>query len=289
MQLDIFDHSRDVILRNELIEALTRADVAAALAASRAFGSEYPQDWALAPALVLIEALTAEVEAQALTTLSQSLAWRARLAQRVGPAARSLLGEGPAHAWLAGRWRHLAQCAAGLPWSAAEAEGHAAALWLQAGAWQEAAAAVQRIASWRRMPAPLAWMAEALWRSQGLDAAWPLLVELAWLAPARFEALVQGQADRMLARLLQRFEAAFDAGAEAWAWFPAWALTEQPLLAEPLGMAQPGRQDAPERGFRLMQSLLRLERQGRHHELIEHRRQLRELSETLFRCYMKTR
>jgi hypothetical protein len=38
--------------------------------------------------------------------------------------------------------------------------------------------AVAGIASWRRIPHPLLWMAEARWRGAGADAAWPLLAGL---------------------------------------------------------------------------------------------------------------
>ena len=58
------------------------------------------------------------------------------------------------------------------------------ALWLRAGDFAAAADAVARIESWRRIPAPLAWMAEARYRLDGLDAHWGLLAELAWLAPS---------------------------------------------------------------------------------------------------------
>jgi hypothetical protein len=50
-------------------------------------------------------------------------------------------------------------------------------LWLRAGNAAAARDAVATIASWRRTPAPLAWMAEAVHRGDGLDAAWPLLAE----------------------------------------------------------------------------------------------------------------
>ena len=64
---------------------------------------------------------------------------------------------------------------------------------------------------------------------------------------------------------------------------------DQPLLAEPLAGAQPTRHDAPERALLLVQALLRLERQGRHADVVAHRRELLGLSAWLFSIYMKTR
>jgi len=66
-----------------------------------------------------------------------------------------------------------------LPFCADASEHHAAALWLRAGDWAAAREAVELIEAWRRIPAPLAWMAEARYRTEGLEAAWPLLTELA--------------------------------------------------------------------------------------------------------------
>ena len=73
-----------------------------------------------------------------------------------------------------------------------------------------AADAVARIASWRRIPAPLAWMCEARWLLDGLDTCWGLLAELAWLAPARFDALLQRRADPLLQRLRRQFDQGFE-------------------------------------------------------------------------------
>ena len=76
---------------------------------------------------------------------------------------------------------------------------------------------------------------------------------------------------------------------ERYTWFPAWALIAQPALAGPLSYTQPSRQTAPERALQLILTLLRLERQGRHPELIAQRRQLQGLHRGLFTAYMKTR
>ncbi len=167
----------------------------------------------------------------------------------------------------------------------------AARVALLAGDWQAAADAVADIESWRRIPAPLGWMAEARYRLHGLDVVWALLAELAWLAPARFDALTRRLADPALDKLRRRFDSSFDGEGNVsdLAWFPAWVLTEKAVLAAHLGAAQPSRHDAPEQALRLMLALLVLEREGRHRELIERRKALRDLHGGLWTAYMGTR
>ena len=196
-----------------------------------------------------------------------------------------------ASAWLAPLWARLAERAAPLPYRAEAPELHAAALWLQAGDFEQAARAVAGIASWRRIPAPLSWMVQAGCRRDGVDAHWALLAELAWLSPQRLGTLCRSLADPVLDRLRQRFDAEFegDGRDDDLAWFPAWLLCERPALAARLGQAEPGLQGAAERAMRLLLDLLHLERQGRQHDLPERRRQLRELHPALFARYMKTR
>ncbi|MBN8511307.1 MAG: hypothetical protein J0L57_22185, partial [Burkholderiales bacterium] len=128
-------------------------------------------------------------------------------------------------------------------------------------------------------------------RADGIDAHWPLLAELAWLAPKRLAALRPRLPDPLLQRPLERFDREFDGAGDAddLAWFPAWLANSQPALAPRLAAAEPGRQDVPERALRLMVELLGLERQGRHRELMQRRQALRELHLGLFGAYMATR
>ena len=294
-QLDLFAHSRDVMLCNDAIDALLRRDPAAAAAAQRALADFAPQHDALAALHCLIAALATD-DGAAFARLAEAGAARQHLAHSVAPAAQALLKQS-ATAWLAPLWRRLAERAAALPFRAAQAEEHAAALWLQAGEAAAAAQAVQGIESWRRIPAPLAWMVQARHASDGLDAVWPLLAELAWLAPARFAICTQALADPLLDRLLGRFDAEYETDipvasatdSGALAWFPAWAVNDQPALLRQLGQAHAGLSTEPERAFRLMAELLGLERQGRHADLIESRKRLRGLRPALYAIYMRTR
>lgn len=293
-QLDIFDDSRDVALRNDLAHALFVGDTVAARQIAGTLRSEFGTDAVLAPAAQMIEYLdlrqslpaNGHLDVVAVRDTSQ------RLDNAVAPAAIAVLGAHDAARWLAGQWFRLAAQAGGVVWSPAHADEHAAALYLRAQAWQQAASAVAGIESWRRIPVPLLWMAQARWRGDGADAAWPLLAEALWLAPARAAALLPALADRKLDRLLERFEERFDPAASSlaeWAWLPAFALVDEPLLAAALAPATPPAEDAPGHAFQLVLALLRLEHQGRHHEIVACRARLKSLSAPLFAAYMATR
>ena len=289
-QLDIFAHSRDVMLRNDALRALEQRDAMGARAAWHALADEFPDDVDLAPLDVL--ARTLEQHSDAPFPDHDGVAReRALLAHEVAAAARQTLGTAAGTAWLRPQWRVLAARSAHLPFDPSHLDDHAAALWLRAQDWPAAARAVERIESWRRIPAPLAWMAEARMRPGGLDECWALLAELAWLSPSRMDALLRRLDDPLLARLRKKFDAAFDDSGQPGdlAWFPAWVLTEAPALAPHLALALPSQHSAAEQGMRLMLELLGLERQGRHRDLVQRRRALRDLHAPLYAAYMATR
>ena len=206
MQLDIFEHSRDVMLRNDVLLALEQHDATRARAACQTLHQEYAQDESL-PALLT---LTDAVEARARQLLPQTLfadhsaLRRARLALQdtVEPAALRLLGQNGAARWLRPFWQELAQRCTHLPFRTEFEQDHAAP-------------------------------------------------ELAW--------------------------------------FPAWLLTARPALMAQLAQAQVSLHSAPEQALRLLVNLLGLERQGRHHDIVQLRRNLRDLNAWLYGAYMKTR
>lgn len=290
MQLDIFEHSREVMLRNDVVQALERRDARSARAAVDGLAHEYPLDDALPDLRVLVDAIDSGgrqtfVHHESLRTARQALE------DVIRPVARRTFGDKGAAGWLAVLWQDLAQCAELLRFRVEHADEHAAALWLQAGRWQEAAQAVATIESWRRIPAPLAWMSEARLHIYGLPATWAMLAELGWLSPRRLADLVTRSPDPLLPQLAHRFEADFEGAGDAgdMAWFAAWVLTQRPQWAENLAAAQPSQHSEPEQAMRLLVELLGLEHQGRHRELVERRKALRELHASLYAAYMKTR
>lgn len=290
MQLDLFEHGRDVMLHNDLRHALQRRDAGAAGAALDALQAEFPADPLADDARTLIGALAQAESGDFADPIAADIELQ-RIEQAIAPAARRLLGAEDASAWLAPLWRSLARRAARLPWSADRPETHAAALHLKAGDWEEAARAVEGIESWPRIPAPLQWIVEARWRGRGIDATWGLLAELAWLAPLRLEAVARRIADPAFDRLRRRFDAAFEGdGADPdLAWFPAWLLCDTPALAPRIGLARPGMNRPPEQAMRLLLDLLHLERQGRQRDLVDRRQRLRGLQPSLYAAYMATR
>ena len=290
VQLDIFDHSRDVMLRNDVLDALQRFDAAAARSAWHRLEQAFPSDGTIAPLAMLLDVLERRTDVPFANHEAAREAVGA-LAEGVLPTARRLFGDSSGTEWLLPLWRLTAQRAAALQFRATHAEEHAAALWLRARDWQAAAHAVAGIESWRRIPAPLAWMVQAQYRIDGLDVVWPLLAELAWLAPARFGAVAQALGDPLLDKLRKQFDASFEGRGDAadLAWFPAWLLTQKSGLARLLGAAQPSGSSEPEQAMRVLVEIIGLERQGRQHELVSHRRRLRGLHEALYGAYMSTR
>lgn len=288
MQLDLFEHSRDVMLRNDAIDALARHEPRAARAACERLAEERPADEALPALRALVEGVEGLGGAAIEDHDALARAWRAVEALRA-PCERVFRAQ--ACQWLAPLWEDLAARARNLPLRADAAPEHAAPLWLAAGNWSAAARATEAIESWRRIPAPLAWMIEARLHLLGLQACWPLVAELGWLAPARLDALLHRSREPMLAALVQAFDERFEGAGDTAdaAWFAAWVLTERPEVAEQAGAAWPARHEAPERAFRTLLELIRLERQGRQREIVERRKALRELHPALFAAYMKTR
>jgi hypothetical protein len=290
MQLDIFNDSRDVMLRNDVLTALQRYDAADARRALQALANEYPDDVAQLYFGSMVNALEGRSTVP-FDGHEAALQARQALSHGVQPAVAHVFPRQSGATWLAPLWAELAGRAAALPLRADHADAHAAPLFLLAARWAEASDAISRIASWRRIPAPLCWMTEARYRLDGLDAAWPLLVELAWLSPSRFDQLLSRIGDACIHTLRRNFDTSFDGAGDIddLGWFPAWILTEKAGLAPLLRQAEPSRPNAPERAAKVMLQLLCLERQGRHHELLETRRELQALNTALYAAYMKTR
>lgn len=289
-QLDIFADSRDVVLRNDVIEQLQRRDAVAARTALKLLAGEYPNEGALHAMTVLVR----ELEGGSTVPFADHAALaivRRHLENEVVPAARRVLPAQDVQRWLAPGWRSLADRAAPLAFRGTEAGSHAAPLWLLADDGAAATKAVEGIESWWCIPVPLAWMTEARYRSGGLDAAWPLLAELAWLAPARFAELLPVLEDASLDGLRRRFDAEFPGTGEVddYAWFPAWLLLVKPALAGLLGEARVQRDRVASRAMALLGEILRREHEGDQHELVGLRQELSRLHAGLFDAYMAIR
>lgn len=290
MQLDIFEHSRDVVLRNVVAQAIEQHDAMAARDAADRLEAEFPGADTLPAMRALIDIMDAALGRETFRIHDELRQARLDLEASTDHASR-VLGSKSATGWLARRWRNLAERAERLPFDPRCAEDHAALLWLRARDWRAAERAVATIASWRRIPVPLAWMTEARLGLVGLRSTWPLVAELAWLSPKRLAALAQRSPDQVLKKLLDEFGSHFDGedGVDDLAWFPAWLLTHRSDLRDCLAEAQASRDTAPERTTRVLVELIGYERQGRHHEVVAMRQALRDLHPRLFEQYMRIR
>ena len=111
------------------------------------------------------------------------------------------------------------------------------------------------------------------------------------MAPRRAQALAPRLDLPELDRLLRGFDAEFEGegAADDFAWFPAWLLIADRRRAAGLQLAQAGAHTRPETCARIVLRLLALERQGRHAELVEARRKLRDSHPVLYTRYMQDR
>ncbi len=292
MQLDLFMHSADVCLRNAIVDALRARDPASMHAAIDRLRADFPADGSIDG----FEHLFSEL--LALSQPEQSATGIARQVERIEaqllPPLKKIMGADAAQRWIKPVYGDLARAAAGKPFLRSLANAHAAGLFLRAGALAEARAAVAEIPSWPRIPEPLAWMAEIALREAAPIEFWPLLAELAWIAPALLDALIADlpacATPANVLRLYREFgaEADIDAENDEVAWFPAWLLVEHPELLPLLRTAQPYH-SRPARSATVLIDLLIGERQGAAPSLVDKRKQLRDLAPVLFRRYMARR
>ena len=129
MQLDIFEHSRDVMLRNSVIDTLWARNPELALRAMGDLAAEYPGDSMLPVfkllqqrlALGVIGPLSRVAAGEVLRTTEGSLA-----------AAKRVFGR-DAESWLAPLWSELATATTGLPFDARAEVPHATLFFMRAG------------------------------------------------------------------------------------------------------------------------------------------------------------
>jgi len=290
MQRESFEHGREAMLRSDVIHALLQRDASGARNALLLLLSKNPDD-NLVPALsVLVGALERPFAARLADPDALRHTYR-EMCHDICPTARLVFGDTESNAWLTLLWREFAEAAEPLPMGRADATILAAQLWINAQAWEAAQDAVRRVESWWSIPLTLGWMTEAQYHQHGLDAIWPMLAQLAWLSPTRLDVLMRRLADTSLIALRQAFDAGFDGvgGIDDLAWFPAWALIENPTLASFFATVPLSTQASPERTMRLILTLLNLERSGSHHELMERRKALQAANPAMFSAYMRTR
>ena len=113
MQLDIFEHSRDVVLRNAAIDALRERDAGACAQALDALGAEYGAD----PLRSSLSVLCAKLRTPVPKPIERgaAIAILRELDDSVAPAAHAVFGK-TAHAWLSPLCAELAASIADYPY-----------------------------------------------------------------------------------------------------------------------------------------------------------------------------
>lgn len=289
MQLDIFEHSHDVMLKNDVVAALERRDALGARTSRAILFRECSEFSGMADLDMMIDALEKPIPR---FHTNQDLATaRLWLADSVEPATFRVMGNRPGREWVSPLWKNLATGAAALPFHPNSPHEHSAPIWLRTGDWSAAATAVKTIESWRRKPVPLSWMLQAKLELSGFQANLGMLAELAWISPRRLAEVVSATTEPLIKQLVKKFEATFTGfeTVEDLIWFPAWLLTDRPDLAASFALAQPSNHSPAEKAMRIMISLLGLERQGRHHDIVQERKHLKDINEELFLAYMRSR
>ncbi|HEX8013349.1 MAG TPA: hypothetical protein VF814_20885 [Casimicrobiaceae bacterium] len=286
VQLDLFIHSRGVILANRAIDAIVARDAADAAGSVAELRAEAPDH----PALPRLETLAAALLewGQRAGDASRIIPVAVWLEQEIAPVARQVLGL-QADLLLAAFFRDLARTARGLGYEPAKAKAHRAWLCLRCGDWSEAEQAALAVPGANEIPEVLHWLAVARHRQRGLAAARPALFALAWREPQRLASVVAELDDSVLTRDFELFDRACEwesvEAAELSAWFPAWYLLEHPAASKDVAGAEAPATPAA-MAAQLLTHIIEVERQADWQALIALRKQLRVLSPDLFSLYM---
>jgi hypothetical protein len=289
-QLDLFAHSRTVILINDLIDSFLERNAARVSERLRLLRAETPGHPLLDPMGTLREALE---RWPAVTTdareAAQVVEW---FDSEVTAAAATCLGAS-ASTFMRSLWRDLAGSVSAHAYNPAYPQAHCTYCYLRAG---DAPAALQAVAAIRGRdldPIVLQWVTLARHRMLGSHAWRVPLFTLALTTPQRLPATLSALADPSLQGDWERFwlDCAWLDPREttAGSWFPAWYLIEHPAtrIDEPVAVGDP---DAPPvRAFETMRLLLTLEPSGYDAALISARPELRRIDASLFRRYMSRR
>ena len=289
-QLDLFLHSRAVVLANEVIEALLARDAVRAAEGLDSLLAEQPGHCGR-KALETLCAVLREWPFLPGGPAGIAAAIR-RLEADAHPAARAAMGEKAAD-FMRPLWRELARDACAHAYDPAFAQSYSAPLYLRCGDAEAALAAAQAIAHHDDNVDALHWLAVARHRIDGLDASRTPIMRLALIGPERLPTVLSEIDDPLLSRDWHAFHGAchwLDPQDEATAaWFPAWHLVEYPGIRIDLGASAALPATRAAQAFVELARLLGLEKQGYSSALVSARRRLRELDSDLFDLYMARR
>ena len=289
-QLDLFAHSRTVVLLNDVIDSLLERNTARVSERLQLLRAE-------APGLPALDALTTlrgtlerwPVAMAGTRDVGSVIEW---LDCEVAGAAAVALGSS-APVFMHSLWLDLANAIAGQAYDPVHPRSHDAYCHLRAGDAAAALKALSRVQGHDLDPFILQCLTWARYLTSGWHACRAPLFTLALTAPGHLLATLTSLGDPALRADWERFWvdcAWLDPRDErAGAWFPAWYLIEHPAtrIDEPVTAGDP---DAlPARAFQTMRRLLALEPGGYSSALIDARAELRHIDERLLRHYMSRR
>jgi len=285
-QLDIFADSLPVQHANALIAALARFDRPACWPALEALNAVDPDHSGLARLRVLCKFVTnwpaAGDEHEGADTAADIADAERMISERIVPAAAAM---GRAGEILLRRcWSDLARRSEATGVGAQHPDAFAAELHLRAGLPRDAVRTAGALPGADQRAAVQRWLALGNYRCAEKAASLTSALRYAWLAPQRFNALVEEMSDPALTRHWQSFQADLDELDATW--FPAWCANEKKSGAAIAGNEPPG--DGP-RAYRLIVGLSRREHGGLCPAVYEDRKRLKQLDEGFFAYYMRHR
>lgn len=289
-QLDLFAHSRAVVLANDVIDALLARDAALATERFNSLCIEEPGHRAREALQTLCRALGAWPRPSANPAeIAEAIQW---LDAKAHPAALAALGD-EAAAFMRPFWCELASAASLHAYDPAHPQAYSASLHLRCGDAMAATAAARAVPNCDGNADALHWMTVARYRAEGFDACRAPLMRVALLAPKHLPALLAEIDEPLLNRDWRAFQADFD-----WldseddtvsSWYPAWHLVEHPGVEIEIGELATLPATRAAQTFVEIGRLLSLEKRGYSAALVSARSRLRELDGNVFAFYMARR
>jgi len=292
-QLDLFLDGHDAILVHDIVTSLVARDLDRVATGLGRLQREHPAHPDLTSLTLLADTLQTPSLSAATAAPHATLTARVdELERRVSPAARRFLGA-EAGAFLRPSWMTLAATATTVPFDGIYPRAHPGWLCQQYGDWAAVRAAVEAEPDWARTPLLRYWMALARHHLGEPETAVRLWLPLCWIDPSLFVLHAPSFPSAPVREAWNAFERAapFDeappVARNTAAWFPAWLLVRHPGLANLFQTEDVPDAGAATRAFRVLLSLLPLEREGLTREVVSQRRALRSISPGFFRHYLE--
>ena len=286
-QLDLFAHSRTVILINDVVDCILERNAERAAGQLQLLRTEAPGHPALDALGTLCDALARwPVRTIDARETARVVDW---LESKVAVSATTSLGAS-APAFMGSLWRDLAAAVAAHAYDTAYPRSYCAYCYLRAGDARAALWAANAIAGADLDPCVLQWKTLASYGVGGLRASRVPLFSLALARPQELPPVMAAIADPDLNSDWDRFW--IDCiwldprDTSAAAWFPAWYLIEHPATGSGEAIASSDPDAPPMRAFEAMRRVVAAEPGGYGGALMLARAELRRIDVRLFRHYM---